>query len=32
VHHSDTYRREYQPAYRLIAAGFISALELKDAG
>ncbi len=28
LHHSETYGREYQPAYRLIAARFIHELEL----
>jgi hypothetical protein len=32
VHHSETYRREYQPAYRLIAAKFVSGLRLEYAG
>jgi hypothetical protein len=30
MHHSEAYRRLYQPAYRLIAAGFISSLGLPD--
>ena len=30
VHHSEVYRREYQPAYRLIAAEFIPELELGE--
>ncbi len=29
IHHSQTYSREYQPAYRLIAARFVSELELE---
>jgi len=32
VHHSEVYRREYQPAYRLIAAQFIHRLGLDHAG
>lgn len=31
VHHSEIYRREYQPAYRLISAKFIPDLGLADA-
>jgi hypothetical protein len=30
MHHSETYRRLYQPAYRLIAAILIPSLELSD--
>ncbi len=32
VHHSEAYRRAYQPAYRLISAKFIPELGLNDAG
>jgi hypothetical protein len=32
VHHSEIYRREYQPVYRLISAKFIPKLGLMDAG
>ena len=32
VHHSETYNREYMPAYRLIATEFIHSLGLEDAG
>ncbi len=32
VHHSQVYRREYQPAYRLIAGNLISELGFEDAG
>ncbi len=32
VHHSQVYRREYQPAYRLIAAQLVSALGVIHAG
>jgi hypothetical protein len=32
VHHSEIYRREYQPVYRLISAKFIPMLGLMDAG
>jgi hypothetical protein len=32
VHHSEIYRREYQPAYQLISAKFIPELGLADAG
>jgi hypothetical protein len=32
LHHSETYRRLYQPAYRLISASLIPQLELADAG
>jgi len=32
IHHSQAYRREYQPAYRLILAQFIPELGLTDAG
>jgi hypothetical protein len=32
VHHSETYRCEYLPAYRLISAQFIHILGLDDAG
>jgi hypothetical protein len=31
MHHSEVYQREYQPAYRLISARFIPAMELADA-
>lgn len=31
VHHSEIYRREYQPAYRLISAQFIPNLGLNNA-
>jgi hypothetical protein len=31
VHHSHIYRREYQPAYRLVAAQFLPGLELSGA-
>jgi hypothetical protein len=31
VHHSKIYRREYQPAYRLISDKFISLLDVADA-
>jgi hypothetical protein len=31
IHHSEVYCHAYQPAYRLISANFISALELSDA-
>lgn len=31
IHHSEVYRREYQPAYRLIAAQFIHQLGLDNA-
>jgi hypothetical protein len=30
IHHSETYRWAYQPAYRLISAQFLSSLELTD--
>jgi hypothetical protein len=32
VHHSEIYRREYQPAYRLISSKYIPELGLMDAG
>ncbi len=32
VHHSQVYRREYQPAYRLVEADLISELGFADAG
>lgn len=32
VHHSNIYRREYQPSYRLISAKFIPGLGLTNAG
>jgi hypothetical protein len=32
VHHSETYRREYLPAYRLMGSNFIAELGLVDAG
>ena len=32
VHHSEVYRREYLPAYRLIAAQFIPLLGVTNAG
>jgi hypothetical protein len=32
VHHSETYRREYQPAYRLVAAKFVAGLGFDNAG
>ncbi len=31
VHHSEAYRREYQPAYRLISAQYLPELGLTDA-
>jgi len=31
VHHSEAYRREYQPAYRLLSVQFIPELRLTDA-
>lgn len=31
VHHSDIYRRAYQPSYRLISTRFAAALEMTDA-
>ena len=32
VHHSERYRKEYQPAYRLIAAELLSTAGLENAG
>ena len=31
MHHSETYKREYQPAYRLISTSYIHVLGLTDA-
>jgi len=32
AHHSEVYRQAYKPAYRLIAAKYVSALGMNDAG
>jgi len=32
VHHSEVYRREYQPAYRLISSRYIPTMDLHHAG
>ena len=32
IHHSEVYRQAYKPAYRLIAAKYVTALGMNDAG